>query len=82
MTNIDPEMLKLFRAKAEKDGAFAVAFAVLTLANEHRQLQDHLTFSGPGHHPGVLEKIGIEMADLALAAGGMAQGLRDIAERD
>ena len=50
------------------DGKFAIAYALLRLADTHEKLRGDLCFGrNSDSPPGVLEKIGIEMAELASA---------------
>lgn len=68
MRNYEPDAMKFFEEKAlSGDGQFAIAFAVLKLAREHRQLQENLTFGdGSGNRtPGVMEKLAMEVGDIA-----------------
>jgi len=51
------------------DGQFAIAYALLRLADSHEKLRRDLCFGrSPTSRPGVLEKIAIELTDLAKAA--------------
>jgi hypothetical protein len=55
------------RARAG-DGQFAIAYGLLRLAESHERLRGDLCFGRTATSaPGVLEKIGIEMAELASA---------------
>ncbi|HKR16247.1 MAG TPA: hypothetical protein VJM81_02525 [Rhizorhapis sp.] len=55
------------RARAG-DGQFAIAYAVLRMAESHEKLRGDLCFGRTQTSPpGVLEKIGMEMAELASA---------------
>lgn len=59
------EILSEFLTKARSgDGQFAIAYSLLTLATEHRTLQEHLTFNGSSGVPGVLEKSAMVMMDI------------------
>lgn len=53
------------------DGQFAIAYAILTLAKEHRQLQENLTFGDWADHEhrtqGVFEKLAMAVEDVASA---------------
>lgn len=50
------------------DGRFAIAFALLRLAETQEKLRGDLCFGQTSDSPpGVLEKLGIEMGDLAAA---------------
>lgn len=61
------EILSQFLTKAQAgDGQFAIAYSILTLATEHRKLQENLTFGdGSGDRtPGTFEKIAMVMDDM------------------
>ena len=62
-------LLDDFEEKARSgDGKFAIAYALLRLAETHEKLRGDLCFGQTlTSPPGVLEKIGIEMAELASA---------------
>lgn len=82
MSRFELEMMKLCEDKAEKDGSYAIAYALLVLAGEHRTLQENLTFSGHSRsHPGVLEKIGMEMETIGSAINSLANAVDNL-ERD
>lgn len=62
-------LLDEFEDKARAgDGQFAIAYALLRMAETHEKLRGDLCFGQTATSPpGVLEKIGIEMAELASA---------------
>ena len=76
----ESEILSRFEKKAEADGSYAIAFAILSLTKEVRKFQENMTFgdfSMQGDRtPGVGEKIGMEIADIQLHIGEIAQALR------
>lgn len=80
MPRFESDMMEKFEKKAEKDGSYAIAYALLVLAREHREFQENMTFGkdwlGSNRYPGVGEKIGMEMADLNTQLGDIAQALR------
>jgi hypothetical protein len=60
-------LLEEFEDRARKgDGQFAIAYALLRMAENHEKLRNDLCFGG-NSYPGVLEKIGIELAEIASA---------------
>lgn len=65
---MNDDLIALFADKARAgDGQFAIAFALLTLAAEHRALQQNLTF-GDGsadRAPGVLEHIATSLREIS-----------------
>lgn len=66
----DQSTLNTFEKRAVAgDGLFAIAFALLTLAAEHRRLQENLTFGdgSANRSPGTLEKLAMGVDDLVEA---------------
>lgn len=51
----------------EGDGQFAIAYALLRLAESHEKFRGDLCFGRTSTSTGVLEKIGMELAELASA---------------
>lgn len=74
----DHDMLNDFADRAVKgDGQFAIAYAIMRLAGEHRQLQENLTFgdaNNPNRAHGTFEKIAMVLEDIA--------GTMEAAQRD
>lgn len=74
------EIASEFLSKARSgDGQFAVAYSILMLAQEHRKLQENLTFgdgSATREH-GTFEKIAIVMGDINETLGSIAERLPD-----
>lgn len=70
---LNPQILATFEQKAQADGLYAVAYSILVLSSELRELQQNLTFgdtsAGGSRIQGVLEK-------LAMGTGDIAEALR------
>ena len=76
------EEVNLFLQKAEQgDGQFAIAYAIMRMAEAHDSLRQDLCFgknSGPGlMYPGCLEKIGMELADISASVQSAADHFTD-----
>lgn len=84
MSRFESEMLKICEDKAEKDGSYAIAYAILSLAREHRKFSEQMTYGWsdvPNAPPGVLEKIGMEMETVGSAISSLADAVDNL-ERD
>lgn len=57
---------KFHAAALKGDGQFAIAYALLVLADAHNNLTKELC-SGSAHDPGALENVGIELGAIAKA---------------
>lgn len=78
----DEEVARGFLKRAESgDGLFAIAYALMQVSATQGQLRQDLCFGknyGDGHlYPGCLEKIGIELGDIAKAVTSASESYTD-----
>lgn len=80
----DPAILDLYGEKGKTDPGYAIAYAMLAFAAEFSAFRQAMTFGqedARNRHPGIGEKLCMEMVELQQNVGALASAVQQIADQ-